>query len=114
VSQRKRNSQDAQPTRRDFARTLAVLAATPLVGGAATGLAQDQPKEQPKPADPAAEITKALGEIARIRYGKFLNADQLKKVQRSIGFGIRSGERLGKIKLKNSDEPAFLFWADVP
>jgi hypothetical protein len=107
----KPNPQASQPTRRDFARTLATLAAAPLAAGA--GLAQDEPAK-PQPPDPNAEIAKALAAIARVRYGKFLTDDQLKTIQRRLANSARSADRLGKIKLKNGDEPDFVFRAEVP
>jgi hypothetical protein len=69
---------------------------------------------KPKPTDQQAEIAQALGEVARIRFGKFLNNEQMKAVQRRLENSVRSGGLLGKFKLKNSDEPAFLFRADGP
>jgi predicted secreted protein len=97
------------PSRREFARTLALLAAAPLAAGPV--LAQDV---KPPPSDPLMETAKALSEIARIRYGKFLTEDQQKAVQRRIASAVRTGEQLRRFKLVNSDEPAFIFRADVP
>src|SRR5262249_50210232 len=105
-------SQPAQPNRREFGRTLAALAATPLVAGAGAGFGPAEEPAKPKPADPQTEVAKALGEIAKTRYGKFLNEDQLKSVQRRIAGNVRNGAFMARFKLKNGDEPAFLFQAD--
>jgi hypothetical protein len=88
-----------------------LLAAAPLVGGAAEVKAQE-----PKAAKPEAATTpaKALAEVVRLRHGKHLTEEQLKEIERSIERGLASADRLKRFKLKNGDEPAFAFSAEVP
>jgi hypothetical protein len=112
VSPRNHELPGARPNRREFARTLAALAATPLVTGAGAGFAPAEEPAKPKPADPQAEVAKALGEIAKTRYGKFLNENQLKSVQRRIAGNVHIGKYMARFKLKNGDEPAFVFQVD--
>lgn len=87
--------------RRQLAQALA--AAFPL--GEAV---QDQPA--PKPPTPA----EALTGMVRQRYEEHLTPEQLKLIQGSIARGLATAERMKKIPLKNGDEPAFVFRADLP
>jgi hypothetical protein len=96
--------------RRDFAKKLALLAATPLAAPMADASAQAQGPAKAEP--PTA--TEALTEIVRQRYGKFLDAEQLKSVQRTIERHQRGAEVMKQFKLTNGDEPAFVFNAEVP
>lgn len=104
-------------TRREFAKSLAVAAATPLVaraGGAleADGAAAQQPPQST--ANPFAPQAEALTEVVRRRYGQYLNDEQLEAVKRSIERALRGGDTLHKFALTNGDEPAFTFSADLP
>lgn len=96
--------------RREFAKTLAALAATPLV---ITPLSSATAHVQtPQPADGVSTAGEALTQVARTRYGKYLKEDQIADVRRGIERGIRNAERLKQVKLNNGDEPAFAFSAD--
>jgi hypothetical protein len=96
-------------TRRQFTRNLAALAAAPLLGKADAVRAADEPL--PNPVTAASD---ALGEIARIRFGSFMTDDQFKSVKESIRRSQMSAQVLKAVKLQNSDEPAFVFRADLP
>jgi hypothetical protein len=102
-----------QPTRREFAQKIVALAAAPAAA-LASRLPASADSTDKKPPDPAAEAAKALAELAHARYGKFLTEDQFKAVKRHLAYRVASGRRLGQFKLKNSDEPTFLFRADLP
>ncbi|MEN3334983.1 MAG: hypothetical protein V7641_4348 [Blastocatellia bacterium] len=114
----KRNSKDKsfRRTRREFAKRLAVAAATPLVARA--GIAHEaQPaavQQTPPPANPFAPQAEALTEVVRRRYPQYLNDEQLEAVKRSIERALRGGDTLNKFALTNGDEPAFAFSADLP
>jgi hypothetical protein len=99
-------------TRRQFAKTVAALAAAPLVLDARPAKAA-----QPAPAAPAREpiaaAADALTEIVRVRHGTHLTEEQLRRVRQSIQSSLRSVERLRRFPLRNSDEPAFVFSADI-
>jgi predicted secreted protein len=101
----------SKSTRRQFTKTLALLAATPLAASPGEAPA-DEPKP-PKPQGPAA-VAEALVEVARLRHGKHLTEEQLQSLQRGLLFAVLAGERLKQVPLKNSDEPAFTFSADLP
>lgn len=92
--------------RREFTKTLAALAATPMVSLSGAARAQ-----QP-PADAVSSSADALTAVVRARYGKHLKEDQVAEVRRSIERAIRNADRLKQVKLNNSDEPAFAFSAD--
>lgn len=104
-------------SRRKFAKTLAVMAATPLMSRSSPVAAQEPTSARPRPPQapppdaptPAAE---ALTEAARQRY-PFLKKDDLEQIKRSIDRTLRNADRLKQFDLRNSDEPAFAFSADV-
>jgi hypothetical protein len=100
------------PTRREFGKALAVLAAAPLAAQPGTAKA-DEPK--PPPArDALAAAADALTEVVRVRHGKHLTEEQLRQVRSGILSQLRNGEALKQVKLKNDEEPAFTFSADLP
>jgi len=110
-------------TRREFAKALATIAASPLLfpglaaararARAAAGSpdllalipaqAQGQTPEKPLPE------AEALAEVARILYGKNLTDDQMAEVKRSLSNRFRASEAMKKTRLANGDEPAFVF-----
>jgi hypothetical protein len=97
-------------TRREFARKVVLAAAAPL--GLSGSVAAE---EQAKPGRPAfMDIAEAQLSIVQSRFGKFLTQEQLKEVATEILRGQYSADALKKVKLKNSDEPAFAFRADLP
>ena len=121
-------------TRREFARTLAALAATPLLrpvipfsrtdGGrlltpavadkpisASTPASTTERLQAQTPAEPLPEA-EALSEVVRIQYGKNLSTEQMAEVKRSLSGRFRSAEAMKKVKLENGDEPAFVFSAN--
>ncbi|HVG18234.1 MAG TPA: hypothetical protein VNI02_04215 [Blastocatellia bacterium] len=105
-------------SRRKFAKTLAVMAATPLVSRAGLAAPQEPTPARPRPpqappADAPGPAAEALTEAARQRY-PFLKKDDLEQIKRSIDRTLRNGDRLKQIDLRNSDEPAFAFSADIP
>jgi hypothetical protein len=106
------------PTRRQFGKKLALLAAVPLAAPAVTAavaaaeVADDKPKD--KDAPPAVAVAEALTEIVRVRHGKHLSDEQMKQVKLSILRSQLSAERLRKLELRNADELTFAFRADLP
>jgi hypothetical protein len=102
---------NCMPTRREFTRAVALGAASSVaaLAGPAPGHADEspQPKLQGIPA-----LGQVLAEAARLRYGKHLSDDQLAALQRSVTNTLLGADRLAKLPLKNSDEPAVIFRAD--
>jgi hypothetical protein len=92
-----------EPTRREFATALALLAVPPVL------LAQ-----QPRlPAEVAAQL-EPLVALAKAKYGKHLNEDQLKAVTRGIARNLVTAQRLNRTRLNNADEPSVVFSSDLP
>ena len=119
-----------QKSRRRFTKTLAAaLVAAPAAVAAAraqTGPAPREPKAPPDPqttptpaATPAQQQTppkpsptaQAYAEVARARFGKHLSDEEFARVKRDLEGNVRASERLAASKLKNSDEPDFIFGA---
>jgi hypothetical protein len=108
------------PSRRSFTKTLAAAAlAVPVIAASAqTPPATKEPKAPPNPQPtPQQEPPKpspvaiAYAEVARARFGDQLNAEQFEAVKRGLDGNVRTADRLRAFKLKNSDEPDFVFGA---
>ena len=107
------NRLKGKKTRREFAKAIAALAATPLIARSVTLNASEsrsivEQSQQPE-ASPAAL---ALAEVVRNRYGSNLNEEQMKQIRQSLDGRLRAGDRMKQMKLANGDEPAFIFSAD--
>jgi hypothetical protein len=113
-------------TRREFAKSLAIIAAAPIVSApvmsapVVSRAAEPAPMpasarlpQQTPPADQPSPVADALTEVVRLRHGKHLNEDQLNLVKRSIDRSQRNAERMKQFKLTNGDEPSFAFTADL-
>jgi hypothetical protein len=117
VSKLKSKTETRKNARREFTKSLAVMALSPLVaravepGNQEPAAARPRPQQQP-PADAPAPEAEKLTELARLRYGKNLSEEQVGEVRRSIERGLRNADRLKQFKLKNGDEPAFAFSAN--
>jgi hypothetical protein len=106
---RRRSQSGAAPTtRREFHKTITLMAATPLTTGLESAPAEAAQTQPPRTS------AEALIELVRIRYGKHLDDEQLQAVRRSIERQLLSAELLRKSRLKNSDEPDFVFSPDLP
>lgn len=67
-------------------------------------------QQQPSSSEPA-PVVRALLDIVRERYGKYLTSDQLDEVRKDLENVVNTGERVRARKLNNSDEPDFIFRA---
>ncbi len=104
-------------SRRAFAKSLAAIAAVPLVADA-TGSATPVPSKPvapplPQGTKPPSALAQALTDAAKARYGKFINPDDLPKLAQDLDGTLAAAERVGRVKLANGDEPAFTFTADI-
>ena len=118
-----RATRDAGPdaSRRRFTKTMAaaLVAAPALAASAQTTTpapepkAPPQPQPTPTPQGPPTPSPLALAyfEVARQRFGARLTPEQLEAVKRDLEGNVRTAERLRTSKLKNSDEPDFVFEA---
>ena len=96
-------------TRRDFARAIAVTAATVAVPRKSAAripdFAQDAATQALSPAGEA-QLQTILA-----KYGKRLSDEQKADVRRLVGQAQKASESLLAFKLENSDEPATIFRA---
>ena len=111
----------ARTSRRQFTKTItAAIACAPLAAVTlnaqtppATKQAPAPPNPQPTPAPQTAPspVAEAYAEVARLRFGEKLGAEELARMKRDIEGNVRTAERLRAFKLKNADEPDFIFIA---
>jgi hypothetical protein len=109
---------ELSPSRRRFTKTLAAafIAAPALAAPAQTPPATSEPKAPPQPQPTPAQQPQgppalAYAEVARLRFGASLKPEQFEAVKRDLEGNVRTAERLRASKLKNSDEPDFVFEA---
>lgn len=106
-------------SRRQFAKS--AVAALVVAPAALLGAhAQDRPVQKdlkplptptPTPSPPPSPVADAYMPVARARFGEYISAEELDRVKRDLEGNIRSADRLRASKLKNSDEPDFVFIA---
>ena len=123
VGSRAPREEGPNASRRRFTKTLtaAFIAAPALAANAQTPPATSEPKAPPQPQPTPAQQTQgppapsplalAYFEVARRRFGERLTTEQLEAVKRDLEGNVRTAERLRQSKLKNSDEPDFVFEA---
>ena len=106
-----------QLDRRSFVKFIPALGAAGLVAvnlpvssPAQTPAASPTPAPSPTPAQPS-PLAEAYAEVARVRFGKHLEDSQWDRVKRDLEGNVRTADRLRESKLKNSDEPDFIFIA---
>ncbi|HEY9286281.1 MAG TPA: hypothetical protein VIP46_22710, partial [Pyrinomonadaceae bacterium] len=64
--------------------------------------------QQPPPPSP---LALALVEVARLRFGEKLSEEDMTRLRRDIAGNLRAADALRAVKLKNADEPDFVFSA---
>ena len=118
----KREADRTDASRRRFAKTVAAaLVAAPLarVAPAQTPPAtketvappNPQPTPSPQQPQPPSPLALALVEVARLRFGEKLSEEDMTRLRRDIVGNLRSADALRAVKLKNADEPDFVFSA---
>ncbi len=111
------------PSRRGFAKSLALAAAAPALAGAGIALGQTAPTPSaaptavpspvPTPEAAPSSVAEALTEIVRIRWGKNLSGEQLGDIAKSLDQRLRGAEAMKKVNLANADEPDVVFSAET-
>jgi hypothetical protein len=108
-------------SRRQFAKSVATtLVAAPLVAQLAKAQMPTKPKETTAPPNPQpgptpqklSPLAEAYAEAARIRFGEKWTPEQLEQIKKDFeGYAGKDGvaDRLRAVKLKNGDEPDFVF-----
>ena len=120
----KREADRTDASRRRFAKTVAAaLVAAPLARAAvadaqtppATKEAVAPPNPQPTPSPqqppPPSPLALAYTEVARLRFGEKLSEEELTRLRRDVVGNRRAADALRAVKLKNADEPDFVFSA---
>ena len=93
-----------------LAHALVARAQTPPATKEPVAPPNPQPSPSPQPQQPS-PLALAYAEVARLRFGDKLNEEELTRLRRGIGGKLRSADALRNAKLKNSDEPDFVFSA---
>lgn len=113
----------ADPSRRQFARAMVLLAATaPLLPACGSGrLALPAavpepdtpllPRLEPAEPQPVSPETELLFQLVRHRYGAFLSPEQLEVVKKDIDAVHSAAARLRRVPLGPDDPPAAIFRA---
>ena len=119
----KREADRTDSSRRSFAKTVAVTlvagplarvaAQTPPATKEATAPPNPQPSPSPQPQQPQQPPPLALAylEVARLRFGDKLSEEDITRLRRDLVGNLRAADALRAVKLKNSDEPDFVFSA---
>ena len=114
---------EKKTSRRRFTKSVAAaLAAAPVAlsqAGArqrpAEPKAPPNPQPTPTPAPPQqpppSPVVEAYAAVARARFGEHVTAEEFERVKRDLGGNVRAADGLRAAKLKNSDEPDFVFEA---
>jgi hypothetical protein len=113
---RQRNKESHALTRRDFARGIALTAATTVVVSrktsaqieSASGGASQEATAQATQLSPTGE---AQLQTILAKYGKRLSDEQKADVRRLVAQAQKTSEALHTFPLDNSDEPAMIFHA---
>src|SRR5436305_1900133 len=109
-----------QTSRRQFAKSVATtLIAAPFAASLARAqtpakkepVAPPNPQQTPAPQKPS-PLADAYTEVARQRFGEHLKPEQLEQVKKDVDGNVRTADRLRAVKLKNGDEPDFVFSAE--
>jgi hypothetical protein len=110
-------------SRRQFAKKVsAALLSAPLAASLAQGQTPPtKPKEGVAPPNPQPSTTttpqkpsplaEAYAEVARTRFGDKVTQEQMEQIKKDLEGNVRNAERLRAVKLKNEDEPDFIFGA---
>ena len=80
------------------------------VGSAAIQTPSVSPSPSPTPAPPS-PLAEAYAEVAKVRFGKHVEAGQWDRIKRDLEGNVRTADRFREAKLKNADEPDFIFKA---
>ena len=109
-----------QTSRRQFTKTVAAaFVVAPLTSSRANAQKPPATKQAPAPPNPQpapatqkpSPVADAYAEVARVRFGEKLTPEELARVKRDIENNVQASERLRAFKLKNGDEPDFIFGA---
>lgn len=110
-----------QTSRRAFTKSVvATLITAPVAAQFAKAQTPAKPKEAVAPPTPQSSpapqkpspLAERYAEVARVRFGEKWTPEQLEQVRKDLDGYVRNADRLRAVKLKNADEPDFIFSAD--
>jgi hypothetical protein len=111
------------PSRRRFARTVAAALVAAPIAHAVSAQTTPAPREAAAPPNPQptpspspsqqqpSPLALAYLEVARLRFGEKLTEEETARLRRDLAGNLRAADALRAAKLKNSDEPDFVFSA---
>lgn len=111
-------SSSSRTSRRRFTKAVATtIVAAPLASRLVRAQKATETKETPAPPNPQpavqtqkpSPVAEAYAEVARARFGDRLSAEQFEQVKKDLQANVQDAERLSAVKLKNEDEPDFIF-----
>ncbi|HEX8843161.1 MAG TPA: hypothetical protein VF791_00750 [Pyrinomonadaceae bacterium] len=120
MKQKPNSHSSKQTSRRQFTKSVATtLMAAPLAASLAKAQTPVKPKEPTAPPTPQqtpapqkpSPLAEAYAEAARVRFGDKLTPEQLEQLKKDMDGNVRTADRLRAVKLKNGDEPDFIFSA---
>lgn len=121
-SRKSSDASSARPTsRRGFAKAVATtIVAAPIASSLARSQKSGTTKEATAPPNPPPAATppkpsplaEAYAEVARARFGERLTPEELEQVRKELEGNLQAAERLRAVKLRNEDEPDFIFSAE--
>ena len=115
------STSSSRTSRRRFTKAVATtIVAAPLASRLAEAQKPTGTKEAPAPPNPQAAaqaqkpspVAEAYLEVARARFGDRLTPEQFEQVRKDLEANVQAAERLRAVKLKNEDEPDFVFSAE--
>jgi hypothetical protein len=95
--------------RRHFLKIAAASSIFPAVAVTPAAAGPVQPQAETPAAPTAAQ---GLTDYVRARFGKNLNAEQIKRVQQQLEGLVRSADALGRAQVDVAEEPALVFVAE--
>ncbi len=119
------DSSNAKQSRRRFTKILtAAVVAAPLAAKVTEAqtrnpttkepTAPPNPQPSPSPAQNTPKpspLAEAYAEMARVRFGERLTPEEFARVRNDLATNLLIADRLRAVKLKNADEPDFVFFA---
>src|SRR5688500_1294555 len=111
-------SDSTKTSRRHFAKSVATtLMAAPPPASMVKSQTPTKPKHATAPPGPQpgqtqqrpSPLAEAYRGVASARFGDKLSPEQLEQVKKDLEGNVRNADRLRSVKLKNGDEPDFIF-----
>ncbi|MBA2647472.1 MAG: hypothetical protein H0U81_11820 [Pyrinomonadaceae bacterium] len=125
TSKHRPENPSTRTSRRCFAKAVVAAAAVGVVSSASSSRTRAQttpaPKQSPAPPNPQpppasaptkpSPLAEAYAEVARARFGGKVSPEEFSRIKSDIESNLRTAERLAAFKLRNADEPDFVFGA---